>query len=145
MNLFTGIKLGFVCSIVASCVNYSNLPDGVIDVTGQLEDGSETFSGQIVGVDMTLRSNRGRVCQGKGAPNPVVLTCSDGSAASLTLTGTRADIGGTGSGTIGGRNLVVQFGPVNCLPEGNPGPCTWANIPGLGHFGPPYDNRSSNY
>lgn len=124
MNTPIAVKVCFIGLALAGCAAIAT--DTVSDITGQFENGSETFTGQIVGADMTIRTSRGRVCQGSPAPNPVILTCSDGTAGTLDLRAQGLSIGGTGSGTIGDQNVVLNFGPFECN-----GICRWAKIPGL--------------
>ncbi len=124
MNVFTPIKLGFTGIFLAGCAAVA--VDAVSQVTGQTENGSETYSGQITGYEISLTSNRGRVCTGRPAPNPVVLTCSDGTGGSLELHARDLFIGGTGAGTINNQNVIVSFGPFDCN-----GICRWPDIPGI--------------
>ncbi|GHB42663.1 hypothetical protein GCM10007094_34940 [Pseudovibrio japonicus] len=124
MTALKHVKLGIIGVLLAGCAAIA--ADAVSQVTGQTEDGSETFNGQITAYNITLTSNRGRTCEGRPAPNPVVLTCSDGTGGSLELHARDVFIGGTGAGTIDNQNVIVNFGPFDCN-----GICRWPKIRGL--------------
>ncbi|MBC2835192.1 hypothetical protein [Paragemmobacter straminiformis] len=89
-----------------------------LPVAGQMESGTESFSGTATGYmdgggNLSLVSNKGRTCTGNfvyvtGRNGEGVFTCSDGSSGPFKFvsTGTR----GTGTGTIGGAPFTFTFG-----------------------------------
>ena len=89
-----------------------------LPVKGQMESGSETFTGTATGYadgggNLTLVSSKGLSCSGDfvyvtGRTGEGTFTCSDGRSGpfSFVSTGTR----GTGKGTIGGSPFTFSFG-----------------------------------
>ena len=89
-----------------------------LPVQGQLENGSETFTGSATGYldrsgDIRIVSSEGTVCTGTfvyvtGRSGEGTFTCDDGRSGpfSFVSTGQR----GTGTGRIGDENLTFIFG-----------------------------------
>ncbi|GHB39119.1 hypothetical protein GCM10007094_30740 [Pseudovibrio japonicus] len=87
------------------------------DVTGQLENGRETFTGQVVGGDLTLRGSSGRTCQGSvdNLYYAILVSCSDGTSGSISMQFVTArDQGAIATGTIGDQNVNLSVGPFSC-------------------------------
>lgn len=89
-----------------------------LPVTGQTENGAETFTGQATGYaegggTLTLVSSKGRSCSGNfvyvtGRKGEGTFTCTNGQSGSFSFvsTGTR----GTGTGKIGSEPFTFTFG-----------------------------------
>ncbi len=54
MNTLGIIKVCCLGGFLAGCIGLGGSEWAQADVTGQLESGSETFTGQVVGGDLTL-------------------------------------------------------------------------------------------
>ena len=89
-----------------------------LPVRGQLEDGSETFTGSATGYvdgagDLTIVSNKGTTCRGNFVyetrrSGAGTFVCDDGRSGPFTFvsSGDR----GTGTGRIGGDRFTFTFG-----------------------------------
>lgn len=140
MNIFSVIFACCASLFLSGCFAFfgaavehsvkSVTPLAVSQIEGQLENGEETFSGQLVGTEVTINSDLGRVCEGHAVPQPMILSCNDGTAGSISLV--RTDIsrssGGTGSGSLGGEKIALTFSDQSCG-EDYTGFCQYAKLP----------------
>jgi hypothetical protein len=92
-------------------------------VTGQLEDGSETFQGTITGKigqsTLTIDTSTGATCQGAFVQYPAsqgyanvrgTMSCSDGRSGTFHIVkGTFEDAIATGD--LGGKPITMKLGP----------------------------------
>lgn len=105
------LSIGAACLVLTAC-------SMTLPVTGQTENGSETFSGKATGYadgggTLSLESSKGRSCSGNfvyvtGRRGEGTFTCTNGQSGSFSFvsTGTR----GTGTGKIGSEPFTFTFG-----------------------------------
>jgi hypothetical protein len=87
--------------------------DTPLPVLAMVEETKETFAGQLVGQELTIRSSRGSLCRGRlrlgemgyGAAH---FACSDGRYGNLTVH-MRGSLG-TAYGTFDGRRITLTVG-----------------------------------
>ncbi len=89
-----------------------------LGVTGQFQDGSETFSGSATGYangggTLEITSNRGTVCKGTFVyvtrrDGKGTFTCNDGRSGPFEFVSTGTS--GTGTGQLGDKPFTFSFG-----------------------------------
>tara|TARA_B100001057_G_C22645799_1_gene870031 strand:- start:196 stop:513 length:318 start_codon:yes stop_codon:yes gene_type:complete len=87
-----------------------------LSVNGQMEDGSDSFTGSATGYmsgggNLTIKTKKGITCEGNFVyvsrrHGEGIFTCEDGRSGPFQFVST----GGTGTGRLGNSNFTFRFG-----------------------------------